>query len=301
MRASINIRGERVYAIEAHGLGKVYDNGVTGIAELELTIDEGTIFGFLGPNGSGKTTTVRLLNGTLTPTAGSSTVLGTVSQDEEVRRVTSTLAESALMYENMTVLDNLRFFAAMYDMRYREADQRIEEWLRRLGLWEKRELKLGSFSTGMKKRVYLARTLLHRPRIIFLDEPTSGLDPDASLQVTRLIERLARETGTTIFLCTHNLPLAESICDIFGFIRDGNMVACGKREEMIRSIIDTQRVRIQTLEDTHESTFDREEEINGLVRRLMEAGEHVVDVRVIRPTLQEVYFHYIGKREHELA
>jgi ABC-2 type transport system ATP-binding protein len=290
-----------VYAIEAHNLGKVYDNGVIGITELELAVDQGTIFGFLGPNGAGKTTTVRLLNGTLTPTAGSSTVLGTVSQDEEVRRVTATLAESALMYENMTVLDNLRFFAAMYDMQPREADRRIEELLRRLGLWEKRNLKLGSFSTGMKKRVYLARTLLHRPKIIFLDEPTSGLDPDASLQVTRLIERLARETGTTILLCTHNLPLAEDICDVFGFIRDGKMVACGKREEMIRSIMDTQRVRIRTLENTHDLEYEREQEINALVRRVMDDGEHIVDVRILRPTLQEVYFHYIGRREDELA
>ncbi len=282
-------------AILAEGLSKVFENGVQAVTGLDLAVEPGEIFCFLGPNGAGKTTTVRLLNGILTPTAGRSSILGVPSADEAVRRQTATLAELAQMYEHLSVLENLLFYARMYGLPEAEARARSEELLGRMGLWEKRDLKLGSFSTGMKKRAHLARTLLHRPKVIFLDEPTSGLDPEAALQVTQLFRRLAQESGTTIFLCTHNLPLAEGVCDTFGFIREGHLVAGGSRDQMIRSAGERQRVEIDTLTGRHELEFDEPAEIDDLIRRVQAGGEKVIEVRIRRPTLEEVYFRHVGR------
>ena len=287
-------------AIDAQGLTKVFDNGVRAVSGLTLHIERGKVFGFLGPNGSGKTTTIRLLNGTLTPTEGNSRILGLESRDEEIRRRTATLAEEARMYEHMSVLDNLRFFAAMYDLLPSEAEPRIRTLLERMRLWDKRELVLGSFSTGMKKRVHLSRTLLHRPEIVFLDEPTSGLDPEGATQVTDLVRTLAREQGTTVFLCTHNLFLADRICDGFGFIRSGELVAAGTREELIRAHTRQPQVEIRTDRDTRRFDYGEEGEIDGIVRRVQEQGKRIVEVRPLRPTLEEVYFRTIGGN-HELG
>jgi ABC-2 type transport system ATP-binding protein len=244
---------------------------------------------------------VRLLNGTLTPTSGSAEILGLSPGSEAVRLRTSTLAELARMYDALTVFDNLRFFAELYGLSKPAADARIEQLLRTLELWEKRDEKLGSFSTGMQKRIYLARTLLNDPEVIFLDEPTSGLDPESSLQVTGLIRSLAVERGTTIFLCTHNLPLAERICDSYGFLHEGELVAMGTQEELAREVADAKKLVVTTLGRSHEHVFRREEEINGIIRGVMDAGEHILEVRVLRPDLEAIYFHYIRRRSGERA
>jgi len=287
-------------AIVAEKLNKTYEGGVHALKDLDLAVEPGTVFGFLGPNGSGKTTTVRLLNGTLVPTKGSARVLGMSPEDEAIRMRTSTLAELAKMYEALTVMENLEFFAGLYGIEGDRAKQKIRQLLTTFELWEKREQKLGTFSTGMQKRVHLARTLVNDPEIIFLDEPTSGLDPESALQVTELVNELAKEKGRTVFLCTHNLSLAERICDAYGFIHEGSLVAVGTKDELTRAVIRTNRVRITTSVGPHEFEFEEEEEINGHIRGLMDAGEYVREVRIEVPDLETVYFHYI-RRQNERA
>jgi ABC-2 type transport system ATP-binding protein len=281
-------------AIETRGLHKTFENGVQALNDLNLIIPRGDIFGFLGPNGAGKTTTVRLLNGMLAPTKGESYVLGIPSADDQVRRRSSTLAELAQMYENMTVYQNLLFYARMYDLPASEAESRIRELLQRMELWDKRDLKLGSFSTGMRKKAALARTLLHSPELLFLDEPAGGLDPEASRQVVSLISRLAREDGITVFLCTHNLPLAESICDGFGFLSQGRLVRMGTKEELIDSLWKDREIRIRTAGKLFRFSFQRDEEINPLIRRVMDQGEMIVEVTSNRPSLEDIYFKTVG-------
>jgi len=287
-------------AVQTDGLTKVFPGGITAVEDLTLQIEQGQIFGFLGPNGAGKTTTIRLLNGTLLPSGGSSSVLGRDSRDEEVRSRTATLAEEAKMYEHMSVRQNLRFFARMYGLSATDAETRIRELLERMRLWEKREAKLGSFSTGMKKRVYLARTLLHRPEILFLDEPTSGLDPEAAGQVTDLIRTLAREQGVSVFLCTHNLVLAERICDVFALLRQGRLQAVGSKQQLLENTLEDKRVRIRTLGSTALHSFTREDEIDRIVREQQGRGEKIVEVQILRPNLEDVYFRTVGRSEDEL-
>jgi ABC-2 type transport system ATP-binding protein len=288
-------------AIRTDGLTKIFPGGVTAVRDLNLEVEQGQIFGFLGPNGAGKTTTLRLLNGTLRPSRGRSTVLGRDSREEEVRSRTATLAEEARMYDYMSVQQNLQFFARMYELTEAQAGPRIRELLKRMGLWEKREAKLGSYSTGMKKRVYLARTLLHRPEILFLDEPTSGLDPEAASQVTDLIRILAKEQGVGVFLCTLNLVLAERICDVFAFLRSGTLRAMGGREQLLESTMEERRVQIRTMSSTTERPFIKEGEIDRIIRKLQAEGEKIVEVMIRRPSLEEVYFRAVGRSEDELV
>lgn len=286
-------------AIQTDKLTKVFPNNVTAVSDLTLEVQQGQVFGLLGPNGSGKTTTVRLLNGTLDPSSGNSNVLGQDSRKEEVRSLTATLAEEARMYEHMSVIDNLRFFARMYNLAVEAAEPRIKELLTRMRLWEKRELKLGSFSTGMKKRVYLVRTLLHNPQVLFLDEPTSGLDPEAALEVTDLIKNLTAEQKVSVFLCTHNLFLAERICDVFGFMLKGKLQATGSKRDLVEAYTKENKVKVRTTSTVFERSFMAEEEIDGIVRSLQKEGERIVEVTIVRPTLEDVYFHAVKGRKDE--
>jgi ABC-2 type transport system ATP-binding protein len=287
--------------VETRGLCKRYGNGVEAVCDLTLSVNAGEIFGFLGPNGAGKTTTVRLLNGSLAPSSGSSRVLGTSSDDESVRGSTATLTEQARMYEKLTVVENLRFFARMYGEKETIGDARIEELLHRMRLWEKRDAKLGTLSTGQKKRAQIARVLLHGPRILFLDEPTSGLDPDAASEVTALIRELARESGTTVFLCTHNLALAEKACDRFGFIAKGRLVAEGCTEALIEAATTEKTVTITTTRGALVLPFDSVEDISRRIRGALDEGRSIIEVRRNRPTLEDVYFQHIGRMHNELA
>jgi ABC-2 type transport system ATP-binding protein len=287
--------------VETRGLCKRYGTGVEAVCDLSLTVEAGEIFGFLGPNGAGKTTTVRLLNGSLAPSSGTSRVLGTSSDDESVRGRTATLTEQARMYEKLTVVQNLRFFAEMYGGKEAIGEARIEELLHRMRLWEKRDAKLGTLSTGQKKRAQIARTLLHRPQILFLDEPTSGLDPDAAGEVTALIRELARESGTTVFLCTHNLALAERTCDRFGFIAKGRLVAEGRTEALIEAATTERTVTITTTRGDRVFPFDTVEDISRRIRSVLDEGLSIIEVRRNRPTLEDVYFQHIGRLHNELA
>ena len=288
--------------IETDTLTKTYPGGVQALRGISLSVQRGEVFGLLGPNGAGKTTAVRVLNGTLAPDSGSFSVLGQGAAGNELRLQSATMSESARMYESLTVEQNLRFFAALYEMDKDRAQRRIDELLERMQLLPRKGEKLGALSTGLKKRVQLARTLLHSPRLLFLDEPASGLDPDSASQVNTLIRTLAEEYETTVFLCTHNLPLAEEICDSFGFISEGRIVRSGRREDIIESLSDGKKVRITTRGgETFERDIERESEINDHLSRIMADGHFITDVTIPRPTLEEAYFHYIGRSEHELV
>lgn len=189
----------------------------------------GSIFGFLGPNGAGKTTTINLLLGLLAPTSGRAAVLGfdTRKHPDEVRAHTGALLDDDGIYEQLTVEENLEFYGRAWRLPPQEFRTRMEELLTHLGLWDRRTDRAGTWSRGMKRRLALARALLHRPRVVFLDEPTAGLDVMAANEVREDLAGLASQAGITIFLTTHNMVEAERLCDQIAVIRAGELIAVG--------------------------------------------------------------------------
>lgn len=288
-------------AVKTTGLGKIYDGVVHGLTDFTLSIEAGRVFGLLGPNGAGKTTAVRLLNGTLEPSSGHAELFGTPASDIETKKSTATLAEMAMLYEHMSAAKNLEFFAAMYDLDRGEAKSRIHELLERMGLQGREDDKVGTFSTGMKKRVQLARILLHKPKLIFLDEPTSGLDPDAARQVTELIRNLSADEGTTVILCTHNLPMAETVCDTYGFLADGKLVASGSKEELREDALSQLSFNVTTDGGSKDIDIESRDEINTHLRQVMDSGGKIYGVKMNEPDLESLYFNYVGSNTDELA
>jgi len=207
------------------------------VKNLDLEIQVGTRFGFLGPNGAGKTTTVRMLSGLLKPTSGQARVCGMdiLTQQDQVKALTGLLPETPGLYSKLSALEFLEFIGSLNGVDERGLYRRIDSLLDILGLEGRQDNYLESYSSGMKQKVLIAATLLHEPQLVFLDEPTSRLDPSASSLVKDLILALARETGTTFFLCTHQTALAEDVCNMIGLLIDGRLVATGSPEDIVES------------------------------------------------------------------
>lgn len=204
------------------------------VDSLTMEVEQGAIFGFLGPNGAGKTTTIRLLLGLLEPTSGTATVLGcdTRTHAGQIREKTGALLEHTGLYERLTAYDNLEFYGRVWQLSASERAARIHELLAHLGLWERRHETVSTWSRGMKQKLAVARTLLHRPQLIFLDEPTSGLDPIAAAALHEDLTALTANDGVTIFLTTHNLAEAEKLCSHVAVIRAGRLLSIGHPREL---------------------------------------------------------------------
>jgi ABC-2 type transport system ATP-binding protein len=280
------------------------------LKKLNLEIPQGGVFGFLGPNGAGKTTTVKLLTGLLKPTEGECSVLGLSPSSDPcgVHKICGVMTESARMYGQLTGMENLVFFASAAGMSQSESDQRAGELLKQLDLWDARDKKLSAYSTGMAQRLSLARTLVHRPQVLFLDEPTSGLDPESVQSVNELIAELSRDTGTTFFLCTHQLRYAQDLCNGYGIIDKGNLLAAGDLKTLSDNIGCKIRAGFRlpegekpdglVLEDGWWQTdLLTEEEMPKLLKDIIEKGHSVYEARLIHPTLEKIYFEYLERQE----
>ncbi len=222
-------------AIRIEGLGRDF-GALRAVDDISLEVPAGSIFGFLGPNGSGKTTTIRLLLGLLEPSRGTATVLGhdTRTDGASARGCCGALLEHSGLYERLTARDNLDFYARVWHLPGPERERRVRELLDGLGLWDRRGEIVGTWSRGMKQKLAVARTLLHRPSLVFLDEPTAGLDPIAAAALRDDLTALARRERVTVFLTTHNLVEAEKLCDQVAVIRSGRLVAIGRPDELRR-------------------------------------------------------------------
>lgn len=216
--------------IRASGVSKSFGDR-SAVNNLSLSVGRGEIGGLIGPNGSGKTTMIRLFNGLLRPDAGSIRVNGLdpLLDGEQVRQQSGVLTESADFYRHMSALDNLKFFADLYGV---TDPGRPRELLETAGLGADLNRKVGGFSTGMRKRLGFAKSLLHRPFILFLDEPTNGLDPDGTREVLETIRKLNQTEGTTILICSHLLQQLETVCHRYVFIDQGSVIEEGTLPEL---------------------------------------------------------------------
>lgn len=294
-------------AILTDQLAKSYDGTVYALQDLSIEVPQGEVFGFLGPNGAGKTTTVKLLTGLLKPSKGSCSVLGIPSSlhSSEVHSVCGVMTESARMYTQMTGMENLVFFAQTAEMELPAAKARAEELLKCMDLWDARDKKLRAYSTGMAQRLSLARALVNRPKVLFLDEPTSGLDPESAQAVNTLIDGLARKEGVTVFLCTHQLRYAQDICERYGIIEKGNLLACGTLETLSQNAQIHIRAALRLAEGDAPENLQRgkdgwwrtdlqhEDDMPRLLKQLIDGGNSIYEAHIVRPTLEDIYFRYV--------
>lgn len=297
-------------AISARHVSKSYDGKVMALQDLDLEVPRGGVFGFLGPNGAGKTTTVKLLTGLLKPSEGECAVfhLSPGKDPCEVHRICGVMTESARMYGQLTGMENLIFFAQTAGMKQDDCMQRAGELLKQLDLWDARDKKLSAYSTGMAQRLSLARALVNRPQVLFLDEPTSGLDPESSQSVNELITELAKNVGTTVFLCTHQLRYAQDLCSSYGILNRGKLLASGDFQTLSDDIGCHIKAGFRLpggdmLDGFHlengwwQTEVLREDEMPILLKQVIDDGHSVYEARLIKPTLEEVYFGYVERQE----
>jgi ABC-2 type transport system ATP-binding protein len=218
--------GHSDYAVVTHGLTRRFGKR-TAVDHLDLQVRAGELYGFLGPNGSGKTTTLRMLCGLLEPTEGTGTVLGLdlVHQPERIKSVIGYMSQKFSLYDDLTVVENLLFYARVYMVPGALRPARIAQMVQLADLAGRERQLSGQLSGGYRQRLALACALVHGPRLIFLDEPTAGVDPVSRRNFWALIRRLVDE-GTTIMVTTHYMDEAE-LCDTLGFIYQGQLIAQG--------------------------------------------------------------------------
>ena len=300
--------------ILSDNLSKTYPGGKQALCHMNLSLGAGEVFGFLGPNGAGKTTTVKLLTGILTPTEGSCLVMGydPSKEPEKTHSLTGVVTEHAQMYDHLTGLENLLFYASVFNLSPQEGKDRARNLLERLGLWEAAKQPLSTYSTGMRQRLSLARALIHGPQVLFLDEPTSGLDPESAQSVNSLIRNLAREEGTTVFLCTHQLRYAQELCTRYGLIEEGKLLALGTLEELQKQVRQGALLQISAANIPETAAFCKigelryekeilsKEEVPALIRQVVEGGGDIYSVETKFPTLEDIYFSLTANNKEEL-
>jgi len=285
---------------------------IKALDKLSLEVPSGSIFGFLGPNGSGKTTTIHLLLGLLEPTGGRAEVLGfdTQKHGDAVRARTGALLEHAGLYEQMTAEENLEFHGRINRLGAGERQSRMKELLGQFDLWERRRERIVKWSRGMKQKLAIARALLHRPSLVFLDEPTAGLDVVAAAAVRDDLATLAAGEGVTFFLTTHNMAEAEKLCRRVAVIRQGRLLAVGHPDELrartngprvevvgrgfSREALDLLRSRpevsaVESQDNRLSIHLRRAGEVAPLVRLLVNAGAEVEEVLKDKASLEEVF------------
>ena len=259
-------------------------NGKVALSDISFSVSEGEIFGFLGPSGAGKTTTINILTGQLVQDSGQAFILGkdakNISADDLLN--IGFMSDTVGFYEKMSLYKNLEFFAKFHNV----STEVLDHLLRELDLYQDKDKKAENLSTGMKQRLFLIRAILHTPKILFLDEPTSGLDPTLSQKVHRILFSL-KEKGVTIFLTTHDMNEATKICDNIALLYQGNIIEYGAPQSIIDKYSDENKVVIR-FQNGKEITVPKEEVANYL-------GQYVVSIHTMESSLESIFVQLTGK------
>ncbi len=304
--------------IETKELTKRYGD-LTAVDNLNLKVYEGEVFGLLGPNGSGKTTTILMLLGLTEPTSGSVRVLGfdPARQPLSVKSRVGYLPELVGFYEDLTAWENIIYIAKLNGLPRREAYQRIERALKQVGLEEVANKPVATFSRGMRQRLGLAEILIKEPKLIILDEPTQGLDPEGAREFLELIRKLKGQ-GITILLSSHILSQVQKICDRVGLFYQGKMVLEGSVSELARKVLGSAyRIQLEVqgipeaiikalkgipgVQDVNHQAPDiyevqaKEDLRAEAVKAVVEAGGKLKGIMIEEPSLDEIYTRYFEK------
>jgi ABC-2 type transport system ATP-binding protein len=298
--------------IKVEGLTKRFGS-VMAVNDVSFEVEEGAIFGFLGPNGAGKTTTISILCTLLAPTSGRASINGfdCMREPSGVRKSIGIVFQDSSLDKDLTAYENLLFHAYLYNLRKDGRKERILDVLRLVGLFERRDDLVRKFSGGMKRRLEVARGLIHRPKVLFLDEPTLGLDPQTRTNLWEFIVGLPKKHMVTVFMTTHYMEEAE-VCDRIAIIDHGKIITTGTPEEL-KKTVGGDVIYIKTTNNGQakaeiEKMFDLEVSEKGgelfmtstrgdacipeIIRRI---GETVLSVRLQRPTLNDVFLKITGK------
>jgi ABC-2 type transport system ATP-binding protein len=304
--------------IETYNLAKQYDDFIA-VDDVNLQISEGEIFGLLGPNGAGKTTLILMLLGLTEPTSGSSKIfcLDPIKNTLQVKRFCGYLPEKLGFYENMTAVENLKFFSSLNNIPNNIAKDRINEALDLIGLDYKKDDKVNTFSKGMKQRLGLANVLVKKPKIAFMDEPTQGIDPAGIDELLDLFKRINEEMGITLVFSSHLLEQVQKICDNIGIMVKGKLVIRDRLDSIEKGLDETTLLRIKAKNVTKKIKEDLSN-INGVKNiqyydddaieiettkeitdkvalKIINGGGFLKELSQNRTSLLDVYLKYVGE------
>ncbi len=297
--------------IEIEDLTKVYVSAFGGsrlraLNKLSLVVEKGELFGFLGPNGSGKTTTVKLLLGLIFPTSGKMRMLGRSVYSRGVKRQIGYLPEGPYWPEFLSGAEVLRFYGQLYGMRGKELERRMDETLSLVGLSDARDVLVKFYSKGMRQRIGLGQALLSDPDVLLLDEPTTGLDPIARREIRDVLVNL-RDAGKTLFVCSHELLEVELMCDRVGIIHRGDLVECGRVEDLIWSDKDVEITMSNASESLKEGmasegmeladagresvrlSVSRDKDIFKVLDRISDDGATLISMTPRKESLEDIF------------
>lgn len=281
---------EKNALIEVSGLSKKYKS-YHALNNLNFKVYEGEIFGFLGPSGAGKTTTIKILTGQLKQTSGSANILNlpTGKITEDIYQEIGIVSDMSGIYERLTVYQNLVFFGKLFSVN----PSYIEELLRKFGLFDHRDKLASNLSKGMKQRLVLIRAILHKPKILFLDEPTSGLDPVSANSVHDILDQL-RKQGTAIFLTTHNMDEAEKLCDRIALLNDGVISELDTPAALRKKFNRNKQYKVQLINQTEAILDDSEHSLNKIKDWL--SNQLIETIHSCEPTLEQIFLEATGRK-----
>ena len=312
--------------IEVEGLTRRFGD-FTAVDHISFTVEKGMVFGFLGPNGAGKSTAIRMLCTLLCPTEGKARVVGfdIVREQSQVRQHIGLVAEKIILYDQLTAEENLTLFGRLNNLPEERIKEAIDKWLGRLHMEAWRKNRVGTFSTGMKQRINVARALLHPPHVLFLDEPTLGLDPQTTHAIHEFILEL-REEGITIVLTTHDMLEAEALCQRIAIIDQAKIVALDttanlKRllsadnttiidveianlsESMLSQLKSLESIASVTQSDTYRVRIHTRntDSITPILNGLNAMGASVRAINTVLPTMEDVFLHVTGREMRDKA
>ena len=297
--------------IKVENLFKRFDD-LTAVNDISFDVDEGTIFGFLGPNGAGKTTTINILCTLLYPTSGSASISGYDCKKEssDVRKSIGIVFQDTTLDKDLTAYENLMFHSYLYNVKLSEMKERIHDALHFIGMYDRRDDLVKKFSGGMKRRLEVARGLLHRPKVLFLDEPTLGLDPQTRANLWELIVELPKKHNVTVFMTTHYMEEAE-VCDKIAIIDNGRIIAVDTPAELKKTLggdviyiktLDNKKARSEIEKTLGFDVSEKDGELfmpcsmgDACIPEIIRSVSDVQSVRLQRPTLNDVFLKMTGK------